>query len=251
MDQEKIGKLIAKLRKEKGLTQRELGEKVGVGYRAVSKWETGLTTPDICIINELSAILGISSDELLKGELINKEANPTENKAKSNKKKMPKKKKLLIILLPSIIIITLTIFLISHINTNEVTYTIVSQNLNEYSIDGTVTVDNKNTYVKINKIEFEDYHFRQMIVKDYRYNIFLGNEFAFGINYLEDYRKEKIKISVEEAFNDLIIDCKSNAVKSLDELENTKAVIKVYFIDEEDKIIEKTLEATLVLSVEN
>ena len=86
MDQEKIGKLIAKLRKSKGLTQSELGEMVGVGFRAVSKWENGITSPDISIINDLSKILGISADELLQGEL-NKNKEPSSQK-KFNYKKL-------------------------------------------------------------------------------------------------------------------------------------------------------------------
>ena len=77
MDQEKIGKLIARQRKMKGLTQSELGDKVGVGYRSVSKWERGINLPDISIINKLSEILGISSDELLKGEVTNKDTTPS------------------------------------------------------------------------------------------------------------------------------------------------------------------------------
>ena len=93
MDQIKIGKLIAKQRKEKGLTQQELGDKVGVGYRAVSKWETGQTMPDISIINELSKNLGITTDELLNGEL---------NKPKSSTSKP--NKKYLLLLIPIIII---------------------------------------------------------------------------------------------------------------------------------------------------
>lgn len=68
MNQEKIGKLIAKLRKEKKLTQEQLGAKLGVNSKAVSKWECGLTTPDISIVNELSNILGISTTELLEGK---------------------------------------------------------------------------------------------------------------------------------------------------------------------------------------
>ena len=43
MDQIKIGKFIAQQRKEQNLTQRELGEKLGVSYKAESKWETGVS----------------------------------------------------------------------------------------------------------------------------------------------------------------------------------------------------------------
>lgn len=65
MDNKRIGKLISELRKKKGLTKQELGDKVGVGFRAVSKWENGVTLPDISIISELSKVLGINVDQLL------------------------------------------------------------------------------------------------------------------------------------------------------------------------------------------
>ena len=47
MNQEKIGKFIAKLRNEKNMTQTELGEILGLSYKAVSKWERGLSLPDV------------------------------------------------------------------------------------------------------------------------------------------------------------------------------------------------------------
>ena len=70
MDQEKIGKFIAACRKEKGLTQAVLAEKLGITNRAVSKWENGRCMPDISIIPELCELLGISVSELFKGERI-------------------------------------------------------------------------------------------------------------------------------------------------------------------------------------
>ena len=68
MDQVKTGNLIANCRKEKGLTQANLAEQLGVSDRAVSKWETGRSLPDADNMLELSRILGITVDELLKGE---------------------------------------------------------------------------------------------------------------------------------------------------------------------------------------
>jgi len=68
MEQEKIGKLIAAKRKEKGLTQEQLAEKLGVTNKAVSKWETGRGMPDLAIIQELSKLLGITVSTLLNGE---------------------------------------------------------------------------------------------------------------------------------------------------------------------------------------
>ena len=70
MDQEKIGKFIASCRKEAGLTQAALAEKLGITDRAVSKWETGKSLPDASIMLELCSELNINVNELLTGERI-------------------------------------------------------------------------------------------------------------------------------------------------------------------------------------
>ena len=70
MDQEKIGKFIAACRKEKGLTQAALAEKLGITDRAVSKWETGKSLPDASIMMELCELIGTNVNELLTGERI-------------------------------------------------------------------------------------------------------------------------------------------------------------------------------------
>ena len=70
MDQERIGKFIAELRKEKKITQAELAEKLGITDRAVSKWETGKSMPDVSVMLELCEILGINVNELLTGQRI-------------------------------------------------------------------------------------------------------------------------------------------------------------------------------------
>lgn len=70
MDQIKIGKFIASCRKEEGMTQAILAEKLGITDRAVSKWETGKSLPDSGIMLELCDLLKISVNELLSGEKI-------------------------------------------------------------------------------------------------------------------------------------------------------------------------------------
>ena len=61
-----IGETIATLRKEKGMTQNELAEKMNVTDKAVSKWERDLSCPDINTISKLANILDVSVEELLK-----------------------------------------------------------------------------------------------------------------------------------------------------------------------------------------
>ena len=74
MDQIKIGKFIATRRKEQGMTQAVLAEKLGISDRAISKWETGKSMPDSGIMLELCDLLRINVNELLSGERIMAEA---------------------------------------------------------------------------------------------------------------------------------------------------------------------------------
>lgn len=67
MNIKKVGEQIAVLRKVKGLTQSELGERIGVSFQAVSKWERGETLPDIALLPDLAKILETTVDFILLG----------------------------------------------------------------------------------------------------------------------------------------------------------------------------------------
>lgn len=73
MDTKKIGAFIALNRKEKGLTQEQLGEKLGVSNKTVSRWENGNYMPDLSMLEPLGKELDITLNELLAGERIEKE----------------------------------------------------------------------------------------------------------------------------------------------------------------------------------
>ena len=72
-DGPQIGRFIAELRKEKGLTQRALAERLGVTDKAVSKWERDMGYPDVTLLTRLAGCLGVSAGELLNGA---REAGP-------------------------------------------------------------------------------------------------------------------------------------------------------------------------------
>ena len=67
MDNYVTGTMIKLLRENRGMTQTELAEKIGVGNKAVSKWETGKGLPDISLLQPLAAALGVSLIELMNG----------------------------------------------------------------------------------------------------------------------------------------------------------------------------------------
>ena len=112
MNQNKTGEFISKLRKEKNLTQEQLAEKMGVSINAVSKWERGLSFPDVSLYKKLCNELDINIEELINGERDNSEEAKTRaiiNTVKLNKKT---KKKLHLLILISIIVVII-LFIVS------------------------------------------------------------------------------------------------------------------------------------------
>ena len=100
MDQIKIGKFILNCRKEKGLTQEQLAEKLGVTSKSISRWENGNTMPDYSLLKDLCNELDINVNELLSGEKI--KGNDYMNKSEENliklRKQIDKRKKVLTII---------------------------------------------------------------------------------------------------------------------------------------------------------
>ena len=118
MEQEKIGKFIAKLRREKNMTQIDLADKLGITDRAISKWVNGRGMPDLSLMKQLCDELGITVNELLSGEKLDKrdyqerlEENIINTIDYTNKKIKKTKKIYLIILLVVLIFISIFIAL--------------------------------------------------------------------------------------------------------------------------------------------
>lgn len=72
MDQERIGKFIAERRKEKGMTQEELAQKLDINNKTISRWETGKYMPDLSLFPLLSETLGVTVNDLMSGEVVDK-----------------------------------------------------------------------------------------------------------------------------------------------------------------------------------
>ena len=77
MDAKKFGSFLQARRRELGLTQSQLGEKLGVTDKAISRWERGVGFPDISLLEPLAAALGLTVVELMRSERMEQEAIPT------------------------------------------------------------------------------------------------------------------------------------------------------------------------------
>lgn len=82
MDQIKIGKFIAEMRKEQNMTQIDLADALGISNKTVSKWETGNGMPDYALVESLCGVLKINANELLSGERL--PSNDYSRKAEEN-----------------------------------------------------------------------------------------------------------------------------------------------------------------------
>ena len=141
MDQERIGELIKKIRKDNNLTQKDLADKLGVTYQAVSKWENGKNIPDIAILKQISEYFNIDLNDLLNGE----------------ETITPKKKKTLIIggiVLFSLIFITIIILIVGT-KTDLLIKKVTTYDSN-FEVTGTVAKSNGKTYIYISDIEYKD-----------------------------------------------------------------------------------------------
>ncbi len=115
MDQIKIGKFILDCRKEKGLTQEQLAEKLGVTSKSISRWENGNTLPDYSLLKDLCNELDINVNELLFGEKIkeNDYMNKSEENLVNLRKQIDERKKVLTIISYVILSIIIIAFILN------------------------------------------------------------------------------------------------------------------------------------------
>ena len=88
MEKKTIGGFLAALRRTNGMTQKELGEKLGVSDKAVSRWERDECAPDLTLIPVLAEIFGVTSDEILRGQRLNQQNVEPEKQEKKAEKQI-------------------------------------------------------------------------------------------------------------------------------------------------------------------
>ncbi len=156
MDQEKIGKFIARIRKEKELTQEQLAEKLGVDRTTVSKWERGINSPDISLIQPLCTELGITITQFINGDLTDKDKKHDYNEIdfieyynKKNKKKLLKT-----FLLAIIVFVLVSIFAIFIIKYNSYNVYNINKSGDDIQVRGYFIENHNRQILIINNISY-------------------------------------------------------------------------------------------------
>ncbi len=223
MDLNKVGKFIANLRKEKGLTQNELGTLLGVTDTTVSKWERGINAPDISILTNLSNILDISVTELLQGKRLRLAQRDISVESIKFYNRISKHKyvKFFILALLLIIITFLSIFMINNYNRFKVYR--VSSDIEDFSVNGYVIFNKDKNIIVINKIEYIDKY--------------IGTNKEIKVKYVDMFLKcgDKILYSVKDSIN---ID--EHNLYSLSDYINNKFIYIDENIGQSEEILSKT-----------
>lgn len=167
MNQEKVGKFIAELRKEKGITQEELAKEFGITSQSISKWERGVNSPDISFLPTLSKKLGVSVEEILQGEKNN--SNKKENSINKEKvivdsmkfyekraRNKALKKSLIIFAILAMLLVTVSVmYCVSNYNRIKI-YSIYSENDDNLDLSGKIIFNPRNKMILINGIKYND-----------------------------------------------------------------------------------------------
>ena len=232
MNQIKIGKFIAECRKKQNLTQIQLAEKLNITDRAVSKWERGMSLPDISLLQELSDILNINVTELLDGKRSEKKKIDSEDILNTLKyteiKTMEKHKNNINLIMFSLIVFISLILIIFNLKINYYFYLKYNYNIQDINVGENDIPSISNIENKINKIRNDQ-------------GIYSDDDYKIIINILEqmctntNFEKESKILSKTYFEFDEIYDLYND--RDMLSYDNIYNILKKYKID--NKQIEK------------
>ena len=184
MNPEKVGKFIKELRKKNNLTQKDLADKYGVTYQAVSKWERGLNLPDISIMMEISKLFNVDISEILNGE---------------KNKNLKSNKKIYIILI--ILLIGIIFFICIFKRDNNFKFRQISSYCDDFELTGSAAYNKDKSSIYISNVSYCGNN-NDSVYKELECNLYEDNKLIrtceIGNNKtLEEYLKD-IRISVND-----------------------------------------------------
>lgn len=222
MTEDSFGKTLAKLRKERKLTQQELADLLNVTNKTISKWETNTTAPDIDTLKRISQVLKVPVDVLLG----NSKLTVTDS---HNKHKLTKKKLILILSLV-LVIIYFIYYLTSIFITKTKSYSLISGD-ERFTITGNITTEGNQYYLSLVVRGINDELLENKIINNAEYSIIINDKIIYNNGDIssttltdnQSLSKYISKISINHT------DKKKENLKSI--LENG-LILRIKYIDE-------------------
>jgi transcriptional regulator with XRE-family HTH domain len=171
MTETSFGKTLAKLRKERKLTQQQLADLLHVTNKTISKWETNTTAPDIDTLKRISQVLNVPVDVLLG----NSKLTITE---KSSRHKLTKRKIILLIAL-----LLVSIFFVYYLMTNFIintkSYSLISGD-ERFTIEGNITADKNQYYLSLEVKGINDDLLENKTINNAEYSIIINDKIIYN-----------------------------------------------------------------------
>ena len=226
MTEYSFGKTLAKLRKERKLTQQELADLLNVTNKTISKWETNTTAPDIDTLKRISQVLKVPVDVLLGNSKLT--VTDSHNKHKLTKKKLIL---LLALLFASLFFIY---YIIANFILNTKSYSLISGDV-RFTIEGNITVDNKQYYLSLEVKGINVRDFDATIINNAEYSIIIDNKIVYNNGDILTIATLMENIYLSEFISKISVnhnDSKAEILKSV--LENG-LILQIKYSDENNK----------------
>lgn len=250
MDLQKVGKFIAKHRKNKNLTQDKLGDIIGVSGKTISKWERGVNAPDISVLNKLSEILEVNVSEILNGQeesVLNDNSKAIiDNITYYAKQERIKYLKIIRNVMIILILAFSCLFTISNYNRFKM-YSVKSK-YKKYFVEGNIVFNQKKNLILIKNIDIKDNNIgteSEEKIKNIKISIESRNKIIFSVFYEnEKYEYPISSYLLNRAYcSDEKVNSDENIISKNIDFDDMK--IKVEYINNKDE--KKIIEIPLII----
>lgn len=227
MVEDSFGKTLAKLRKERKLTQQELADLLHVTNKTISKWETNTTTPDIDTLKRISQVLNVPVDVLLGNSKLT--INDEGNKHKLTKKKLIL---LLALLFASLFFIY---YIIANFILNTKSYSLISGD-DRFTIEGNITVERKCYYLSLTIKGVNDELFEDEKINNAQYLIIIDDKIIYSNGDISTLTALTENTYLSEYISKISINHTDNELKNIKSILENGLILQVKYIDENNEL---------------
>lgn len=219
MNPEKVGKFIKELRKKNNLTQKQLADKYGVTYQAVSKWENGINLPEVTLIREMSRDFNISVEDILDGEQLTKKRNRIRT----------------IIFISIFLLAIIGLLLIVFLNRNNSSFEFktLSSTCKEFNVSGSLAYDKYKSSIYISHINYCGGN-DETIYKEIECNLYEKKGDTTKI--ISSCKSKNNNIKLEDYLKEVELNI-DNYSKTCQKYSNDNLYLEINATDKDDKIV--------------
>lgn len=227
MTEYSFGKTLAKLRKERKLTQQELADLLNVTNKTISKWETNTTAPDIDTLKRISQVLKVPVDVLLGNSKLT--INDEGNKHKLTKKKLIL---LLALLLVSVFFIY---YLIANFILNTKSYSLISGD-DRFTIAGNITIEKDSYYISLVVRGVNNELFEDKKINNAQYLIVVDDKIIYSNGDISTLTRLEKGAYLSNYISKISMDHTDNELKIIKSILENGMILQVKYIDENNEL---------------